>query len=342
MVTITREAVRLDPADGPADPDAFALGTFDSGDGPFAGLVAHGSVLDLDRYPGLLPDGEPRTAKALLSRWDRVLPVLTALAGSAGDWMDPGDLRVLSPVRARQVFQVGTNYHGRAVDAALAHRASGDHRPGSVLAAEVAARMGTEPPYLFLGPPTALAGAYDDLVLPPHGLQYDWELELAAVISRPGYRIRVEDGLDHVAGYLMVIDITARDLVLRPGQAGPDWLQPRNYPGFLPCGPYLVPASFVPNPRDLRIRLRLNDEIVQDGSTRDLEFDVATLVSAASRLNRLLPGDLVLTGSPAGDAASHGRMLRPGDVLEGEITGLGRQRIACASAGAAAPAAGQK
>ncbi|NUR90585.1 MAG: fumarylacetoacetate hydrolase family protein, partial [Nonomuraea sp.] len=108
---------------------------------------------------------------------------------------------------------------------------------------------------------------------------------------------------------------------------GTDWFRGKNAPGFLPLGPWLVPSEFVGGP--LRITLTVNGETFQDESTEDMLFDVAALVSAASEIVRLEPGDLVLTGSPAGNGMAVGRFLRDGDVMEGTITGLGVQRIEC-------------
>jgi 2-keto-4-pentenoate hydratase/2-oxohepta-3-ene-1,7-dioic acid hydratase in catechol pathway len=96
-----------------------------------------------------------------------------------------------------------------------------------------------------------------------------------------------------------------------------------------------VPAEFVGDPMDLRVTLRLNGDVMQDESTKDMLFGVAALVSAASRVTPLLPGDLVLTGSPAGNGMHHGRLLRAGDVMESTITGLGLQRTTCVAPPAA-------
>jgi 2-keto-4-pentenoate hydratase/2-oxohepta-3-ene-1,7-dioic acid hydratase in catechol pathway len=108
-------------------------------------------------------------------------------------------------------------------------------------------------------------------------------------------------------------------------EMGTDWFRSKNAPGFLPMGPYLVPAQYVPDPMDLRIRLELNGETMQDESTSDMIFDVASLVAAVTEITPVAPGDLILTGSPAGNGMAHGRLLRHGDVMRGSITGLGTQ-----------------
>ena len=116
---------------------------------------------------------------------------------------------------------------------------------------------------------------------------------------------------------------------------GTDWFRGKHAPGVLPTGLWLVPADRVGDPQDLRITLTLNGEVMQDESTEDMLFGVARLVSAASQTVPLLPGDLLLTGSPAGNGIPHGRLLRAGDVMESTITGLGVQRVACVAPKAA-------
>ena len=138
-----------------------------------------------------------------------------------------------------------------------------------------------------------------------------------AVIGREAFRVSREDALDHVAGYTIVNDITTRDLVFRKDmkEIGTDWYRAKNAPGFLPTGPLLVPARFV-DPADTPVRLELNGEVMQDANTSDLLFDVPALISAASQTHPLLPGDLLLTGSPAGNGQHWKRFLRDGDVVE--------------------------
>jgi 2-keto-4-pentenoate hydratase/2-oxohepta-3-ene-1,7-dioic acid hydratase in catechol pathway len=179
--------------------------------------------------------------------------------------------------------------------------------------------------------PSALCGAHDDVVLPVHGTKPDWELEVAVILARPAFRITPEEVDDVLAGYVMVNDLTLRDRVFPAdvGRIGADWVASKNAPTFLPTGPWLRPAAFVADPSDLRIRLSLNGTVMQDATTEDMIFDVRQIVSYASQVARLEPGDLVLTGSPAGNGAHHGRFLQAGDVMEADITGLGRQRNSC-------------
>lgn len=303
----------------------LAVGTFQADGGPaFPGLLADGLVRDLT---DLAP-----TTRDLLERWAEVRPRLEALAADGGPRHPLAALTVLAPVEPRQVLQAGANYRTHVIDLAAKHA---EIRPGQTeqeVRAEVAAMMdrraATGRPYLFLGLPSAVTGPYDDVLLPGYSDQHDWELELAAVIGAPAFRVSRQDALDHVAAYTIVNDLTTRDRVFLPEmkEIGTDWFRAKNAPGFLPTGPFLVPADLVGDPQDLQVRLTLNGDVMQDESTKDMLFGVAAIVSEASQTARLLPGDLVLTGSPAGNGMHHGRLLRDGDVMEGSVTGLGVQR----------------
>ena len=174
------------------------------------------------------------------------------------------------------------------------------------------------------------------LVLPSYSEVHDWELELAVVISAEAFHVSRENAMAHVAGYTIINDITTRDLVFRKDmkEIGTDWYRSKNAPGFLPTGPFLVPAPFV-EPTSLNVRLELNGDIMQDASTSDLLFDIPALISGASQTMPLLPGDVLLTGSPAGNGQHWKRFLRDGDVMTGSITGLGTQVVRCLAEGPA-------
>ncbi|CAL9373538.1 Ureidoglycolate lyase [Streptomyces sp. enrichment culture] len=312
----------------------FALATLSAPDGPaFPALVTPDArVLDL-RAAFERPE---LTVRAVLEDWAAALPRLRALAGDDGQDRERLDgFRVHAPVEPRQVFQSGANYRRHVIDLHVAHRAPGDDRPDDVRRAEAAEimdrRAAEDLPYVFIGLPSAITGPYDDVVLPAWAEKPDWELELAVVIGRPAHRVPVEEALEHVAGYTIANDLTDRTTVFRRDmpQIGTDWLRSKNAPGFTPLGPWIVPAESIADPGDLRVTLKLNGETMQDESTKDMIFDVARMVSYASQTARLLPGDLVLTGSPSGNGMHWGRLLRDGDVMDGTVTGLGAQRTRC-------------
>ncbi|WP_406437549.1 fumarylacetoacetate hydrolase family protein [Streptomyces sp. NBC_01613] len=315
----------------PAGP--LALGTFSARDeDPFPGLLVKEHVLDLSSALDRAPSG----MRAVVERWEETLPVLRSLADDDTlDWRPLEGLRVHAPIEPRQIFQSGANYRQHVIDLEVAHRSPDDPRTVEEARAEIAAvmdrRAAEDLPYVFIGLPSTIAGPHDDVVLPSWAEQPDWELELAAIIARPAYRVTVEEALEYVAGYTIANDLTDRATVFRRDMKaiGTDWLRSKNAPGFTPLGPWIVPAESIADPGDLRVTLKLNGETMQDESTKDMLFGVARLVSYISQTAQLLPGDLVLTGSPAGNGIHWGRLLRDGDVMEGSITGLGAQRTRC-------------
>ncbi|MFF3372423.1 fumarylacetoacetate hydrolase family protein [Streptomyces sp. NPDC002680] len=313
----------------------FALGTFSVPDGePFPGLLVEDRVLDLSTALDRAPSG----VRAVVEQWEETLPLLHALATDADTalgWRPLEGLRVHAPLEPRQIFQSGANYRQHVIDLEVAHRSPDDPRTVEEARAEIAAvmdrRAAEDLPYVFIGLPSAITGPYDDVVLPSWAEQPDWELELAVVIAKPAHQVPVTEALEYVAGYTIANDLTDRATVFRRDMKaiGTDWLRSKNAPGFTPLGPWLVPAGSIADTDDLRVTLRLNGETMQDESTKDMLFGVARLVSYISRTAQLLPGDLVLTGSPAGNGIHWGRLLRDGDVMEGSITGLGVQRTRC-------------
>jgi 2-keto-4-pentenoate hydratase/2-oxohepta-3-ene-1,7-dioic acid hydratase in catechol pathway len=308
---------------------AFALGTFLAPDGvEVAGLVVDGDVHALGPHLG-----RGTTVGGLLDDWDESFGALRSLArrvaGRGADY-DLSALRALPPVwPPRQVFQAGANYRQHVAELIAGHDATEQERLAAQRAVDERARTGR--PYVFLGLPHSVVGARDDVVLPMAVREADWELELAAVIGRRAWRVSREEALSHVAGYTICNDITARDHVYRPDLRGigSDWLAAKNWPTFFPTGPYLVPAACVEDPMSLEIRLWLNGQPMQDSTTADMMFDIARLIEHASSIAELRPGDLLLTGSPPGNGVVHKRFLRDGDVIDAEITGLGRQRNRC-------------
>jgi len=289
-----------------------------------AGLLVGERVLPLDA-----------DINSLIQHWETTESELDQLAASVGaqTGLALSAVDVLAPVEPAQVLQTGANYRKHVIDLAVAHRDAGQdaEEVRAKTAAMMDERAGQGTPYFFIGLPTAIASATDDLVLPGYSKSHDWELELAAVIGKEAFRVTPEEALDHVFGYTMVNDITTREYVFRKDMPaiGSDWYRAKNAPGFLPTGPLLVPAKFFGDPQDVQVTLKLNGQAMQDESTQDMIFGVAKLVSEASQTMPLKPGDLVLTGSPAGNGQHWGRLLQDGDIMEGTITGLGTQLIRC-------------
>jgi 2,4-diketo-3-deoxy-L-fuconate hydrolase len=239
---------------------------------------------------------------------DTVVPMGTDLVGYLagepavdGEPLNPDGLELLAPVpRPGKIICVGLNYR--------------DH------AAETGKAVPTEP---VLFPKWANSVVPDNAVvaIPPETGEADWEAELGVVIGRLASRVRVEEALDHVAGYVCANDLSARDLQRSGGQ----WTRGKAVDGFLPMGPWLLTADEVPDPQKLSIECRLNGETVQSSSTEQMVFGVAELISIISATLTLEPGDCLVTGTPpgVGMARTPPRFLDGGDVLEVEIDGLG-------------------
>lgn len=184
-------------------------------------------------------------------------------------------------------------------------------------------------PRLFLKPGTAITGPGTPVAIPEITTQLDWEAELAVVIGRQAKGVTAEQALDHVFGYTCANDVSARsvDYGFERDSSGAvdyfDWLAGKWGDGFAPIGPHLVTADELGDPQRLQITFDLNGERFQDGSTGDMIFTVAELVAHASRLCTLVPGDVLLTGTPSGVGAASGRFLRPGDEMVVTISSIG-------------------
>jgi 2,4-didehydro-3-deoxy-L-rhamnonate hydrolase len=194
--------------------------------------------------------------------------------------------------------------------------------------AEIDRRARTGMPYFWTGLHSALAGANDEIPLPLVGEHPDWELELGVIIGKTARYRKTEEAGALIAGYVMVNDLGTVDEFRRTDVRFMfDWIS-KSQPNFKPLGPFIVPKQFV-DFAQLRILLKLNGQVMQDWPATDMIFKPEQILSYASERIRLLPGDLLSTGSPPGNGAFHGnRWLRPGDVIESEITFLGRQRNA--------------
>jgi 2-keto-4-pentenoate hydratase/2-oxohepta-3-ene-1,7-dioic acid hydratase in catechol pathway len=265
----------------------------------------------------LAPDGTVRNLSGWVPDWSgpvldpNALAHLAARLADDADTLpvlDPETVRVGPPVLPGHLISIGLNYrdHAAAVDMAL---------PAEPIVASKA--------------PSALAGPHDDLVLPPGGDKTDWEVELAVVIGRQAQYLADEQAAaDVIAGYCTANDISERGWLLeRNGQ----WLKGKSFPGFAPLGPWLVTADEVPDPQQLALTCRVNGRLMQDGNTSEMVFPVRYLVWYVSQFLLLRPGDVLLTGSPAGIALGRPDRpyLRAGDLVETEVAGLGAQRRRC-------------
>ena len=182
-----------------------------------------------------------------------------------------------------------------------------------------------EEPVIFFKATLAIMGPNDDVEIPRHSVKTDWEVELGVVIGKAAKYIPESEALDHVAGYCVINDLSERDFQLhRSGQ----WVKGKSADTFGPIGPWMVTRDEVPDPQNLAMYLEVNGHRYQDGSTKTMHFDVATIVSHLSQFMSLQPGDVISTGTPPGVGMGQKpeTYLTPGDVIELEIEGLGKQR----------------
>jgi 2,4-diketo-3-deoxy-L-fuconate hydrolase len=270
-----------------------------------------------EEKPGvLLPDGTPVDASAVARDWneeflgqDGLTRLRAWLARDAARAPRvPDGVRFGSAVaRPSKILCIGLNYV--------------DH------ARETGAEIPKEP-VLFGKATTALCGPNDDVVIPRGGQKLDWEVELMVVIGRRARHVPVERALDHIAGLCLHNDYSEREFQL---ERGGQWLKGKSCDTFAPVGPWLVTLDEVADFRHLHLWLKVNGQLRQDSSTRNMIFDVPQLVSYVSQFMTLLPGDLISTGTPPGVGLGFKPpvYLQEGDVVHSGIEGLGeaRQRV---------------
>ena len=257
-----------------------------------------GRIRDLS---GLVPDWTPEQLAP------QALATLAQQVAAQADQLPlvPPGTRLGVPVAGiRQFLGIGLNYRQHAIEAGMA--------------------IPTEP-IVFSKSITALAGPDDDLPLPMGSVALDYEVELGIVIGSTVRRVAQAHALQHVAGYVLANDVSERDWQLHRGG---QWLKGKCHDGFGPIGPWLVTTDEVPDPQQVGLQLWVNGQARQDSSTADMIFGVAEIVSYLSGFMTLLPGDVIVTGTPQGVGMGFKppKYLQHGDVVELFSPQLGRQR----------------
>jgi 2-keto-4-pentenoate hydratase/2-oxohepta-3-ene-1,7-dioic acid hydratase in catechol pathway len=289
--------------------DYFVASVDDRGAGSVAALVVGDRVHTIP--------GRPAVAD-LLDDWDAALDDIEALlaAGRLDSGVALGEVRLLAPVPVPpNLYMVGANY----ADHAREMRKLGPDDP---------VPKPVEGPFIFLKPTTTVIGDRAEVRLADGSAKVDWEIELAAVIGRRAHKVKVDDALDHVAGYTVSNDISVRDNFRRSADSEPpmtfDWFGQKGWATSLPMGPWLLPARRLRDPGDLALRLTRNGVVEQDSNTSEMIFSVAEQIAYISAIVPLVPGDVICTGTCAGVGMGSGRFLAPGDVMVAEIEGIGR------------------
>ncbi len=248
----------------------------------------------------------PNSVKGILALGSEGVRRASAALPKGTEKYDPAEAVLLAPVPdPAKIVCLGLNYR--------------DH------AAESKMDVPTEP-ILFSKYATTLIGHNAPIILPPASTEVDYEAELVIVIGVGGRAIPRERALEHVGGYAVGHDVSARDWQL--GKPGKQWMAGKTFDTFAPVGPAVVTADEVPDPQALGIRLRLNGKTMQDSNTNQLVFPVDEIVAYLSNIFTLEPGDLIFTGTPpgVGMARQPPVWLQPGDIVEVEIDGLGTLR----------------
>ena len=315
---------------------AFKLATLAKHDGnAFVAIVLGDDAVDLNAvhtaYRAAARKGELSATESmlgLLDDWDKNFAVLQEIVAFLDkEGAPPGmakltSLRMLPPVgRPGKMFYAAQNFRDH-VDEMI--RAGMSPSSGPVFTGE----KSTTVPYLFLKAPSCLAGAFDDIAIPRGMKKIDWEAEIALAIGKGGKRIKAEQALAHVAGFMTTNDVSCRDQQMRPDRPAlrSDWLGGKSHDNFAPMGPFLVPRVFVPDHKNLFIRLTVNGEVKQDGNTSQFIFTPEEQIEYASNMLSLQPGDIFSCGTCGGVGQGTNTFLKPGDVMDTEIELLGRMR----------------
>jgi 2-keto-4-pentenoate hydratase/2-oxohepta-3-ene-1,7-dioic acid hydratase in catechol pathway len=212
-----------------------------------------------------------------------------------------GDVRIHAPLaNPPRIFAIGLNYRDHAIESGMAIPTT---------------------PVVFFKLQTAIVGPGEPIVLPVNSTEPDYEAEFAFVIGRGGYRIAADDWRDHVYGYTIVNDVSARDVQFSSTQ----WSLSKCFPTFCPLGPAIVTADEIPDPHSLQIGLSIDGEQLQNSNTRELVFKIPELIEYLSSITPLLAGDIVSTGTPPGVGLGRTpkRWLRPGETVTVTVEGLG-------------------
>lgn len=298
-------------ADGCRHVSWFALASYRTEAGERAAIVKNEQLFDLELACkaglGNLPSWSQTGLPGVFREWDDAAGALSSVADAASQPIAGALDSLVAPVRTARIFAAASNYveHADEMGTALAAKAESS-------------------PYMFIKASTCVIGPGETVRLPPESNKVDWEVELAVVIGRGGRRIPIDSALEHVAGYTILNDVSARDLTKRNDYPFKfDWFQGKSFDTFAPLGPWVVPGSIIGDPQRLALRLSVNDELMQDAKTSDMIFDVREQIAYLSTLLTLQPGDIISTGTPTGVGMGRGRFLKPGDVMTATIEQIG-------------------
>jgi 2-keto-4-pentenoate hydratase/2-oxohepta-3-ene-1,7-dioic acid hydratase in catechol pathway len=297
----------------------YKLATYQSMQGPRAGIVVDETVFDAAELSG---QASYAGVLGILEDWHRASQTLqSALVkrSQQAKAMPLVQTRLRAPVLwPSAIYCAGANYSDHAAE--MAKRANRPEEPNPK-------SLGLKP-WHFIKAPRTVADPGTTVAASHYTQKLDWEVELAAVIGKPAKNVSVAQALDHVAGYTAANDLSARDLSRRPhvpdtSAFKSDWIGQKSFDGSCPLGPWIVPAQDIPDPQNLAIKLWVNDAIKQDSNTGKMIYTLAEQIAHLSSGMTLYPGDVILTGTPAGVGSARNEYLQPGDVVKIEIERIG-------------------
>jgi 2-keto-4-pentenoate hydratase/2-oxohepta-3-ene-1,7-dioic acid hydratase in catechol pathway len=302
----------------------YKLATYRTSEGPRAGIIIGDAVFDAAKLTG---KAAYASVAGILADWKAAEGTLRKAAASAAKnsrksrakRQPLAKTKLLAPLpHPPTIFCAGANYADHA--AAMA-RKQGMPEPADPH------QQGLKP-WHFIKAAGTIADPGATIKAADYSKELDWEIELAAVIGRPAKDVPKDRALDYVAGYVVANDLSARDRGRRPGIEPTsffkmDWSKHKSFDGSCPIGPWITPASDISDPQKLNLKLWVNGELKQDSNTAKMLFSLAEQIEQLAINMTLHPGDLILTGTPAGTGAESGEYLKAGDVVKVWIEGIG-------------------
>ena len=322
--------------------EPFKIGTFESGSDRFAGLVVGDRlVVRLDAADASLP----RDVMGIIAGYDGLRARLQAIAGrvarqetpTPASILDLKSVKVLPPLMPGTILNAAVNYTEHAVEMARPAAAATAPAAAPAAPAKAAAPPPSIPgiwqrkpgdtrhnPYLFMKARSAVIADGESIRIPPGRDRIDWECELSIVVGRTASRVPVERAAEFIFGYTLQNDVSDRG-GREDGRHGSDWLIGKSHDTFAPLGPFVVPREFVPDPQKLAIKFTLNGKVMQDSSTDRMTHTVHEVLSYASHIMTLAPGDVIATGSPAGVGTARATpvYMKAGDLAVCSIERIG-------------------
>jgi len=292
----------------------WSLATFAQGGQAVAALEVNGVAYRLAPSLARVGLAGQDSVAGLFGDWARALAVLNAAAAQvqASDQITPSQ-RLAPLLYPGKILCAGANYFDHLAEMGMPGAKKEDQRL-----------------FFFMKPPrNAVVGEGDTVHMPINTQAFDWEVELALVIGKTARNVSVEQALSHVAAYTVAIDFSARDHNRAPETFYKlDWVAGKGHDTCCPMGPRLIPAHQFGDPQQAALKLAVNGALKQNGSAKDMIFSVAEQISTASRIMTLDPGDVLLTGTPAGVGVPHKTFLSVGDRVDADIEGIGRLSVA--------------